>query len=74
MAACAKEVENPKAMTERQLDRLLMTTIGFLPSLSLAWPQGNEEMNWAAQKQAACIMQPINPKCMRNNFCPRFLP
>ncbi len=44
-AACANEVENPKAMTERQLERLLITTMGFLPSRSLAWPQGKDEMN-----------------------------
>lgn len=44
-AAMAKESDSPKPMTERQLDRLLITTIGFLPILSLALPQGKDDVN-----------------------------
>ena len=53
IAAIANESDRPKPMTDRQLDRLLMTTIGFLPTLSLALPQGKEDTNCAAQKHAA---------------------
>lgn len=53
-AATAKELERPNAMTEMQLDKLLMTSMGFRPNLSLARPHGKEDTNWAAQKHAAC--------------------
>ena len=53
--AIVKLVDSPKPITDRQELRLLITTMGLRPILSETRPAGNEEINWAAQKEAACM-------------------
>ena len=45
IAAVVKEFDRPKPTTERQLERLLITTMGLLPILSLALPHGKDDTN-----------------------------
>ena len=52
--AIVKLVDSPKPITDRQELRLLITTMGLRPILSETRPHGKDEMNCAAQKEAAC--------------------
>ena len=53
--AVVKLVDSPKPITDRQELRLLITTMGLRPILSERRPAGKDEMNCAAQKEAACV-------------------